>query len=236
MNPVVQTPLQAVDELFGIAEVKAGVEPAPAVGAAVVIGILQVNDVRGIGDDRTALPRHRAGWQAQTFGKGRGVFIETIAVAILEQLDATGGDMPGGHAVIGIAGHLGHIHAAVFVEVDAYRIDDIGLTGHQLGPEALGYLKRGQLILGRQSLGQRARRRPIRRIRVDETNHRNKQEEYSQRPGGFRLQSFFDHFEPRSHRGAGSPGCPQDLPCGYEASLIMDDMVGASFSLREFRE
>ena len=99
-------------------------------GAAVVIGVLQVNDVRGIGDDHAALPRHGAGRQAQTLGKRGGMFVEPVAVAILEQLDATGGNVPGGHAVIGIARHLGHIHAAVFVEVDTYRIDDIGLTGH----------------------------------------------------------------------------------------------------------
>ena len=65
VDPVIEAPLQAVEQLLDVVQVEAGVEGAATVGLAVAIGVFEVEEVRGDRDEQAAFPRHHRRREAQ---------------------------------------------------------------------------------------------------------------------------------------------------------------------------
>ena len=84
IDPVVQSPLQAIDELFRVAEIKPRVQGAHAVRFAVAVGVFEEKNVRRVRHQDAAVPRHGARRQPQPRGEERALLIEAIAVHIFQ--------------------------------------------------------------------------------------------------------------------------------------------------------
>src|SRR6266852_2130308 len=107
--PVVEAPLQAVNQLLNVVLAETGVERSLAIRFAVSVGVLQEQNVRGDACQHASPPRHDRGGKAQTLGKGGAVLIEAVAIPIFEKLNLAGMDIPRADAAIWIAGHLSYI-------------------------------------------------------------------------------------------------------------------------------
>src|SRR5262249_32828289 len=113
VNPVIKAPLQTVDELLDVRQVKAGGKGTLLVGLAVAVSVLAIDDVRRVGDNQATLPRHDASRKTQPRNKGGGPFVKAVAVAVFQELNATRDDLAGADALVGVADHLGDVEPAV---------------------------------------------------------------------------------------------------------------------------
>src|SRR5439155_3352738 len=103
VDPVVHRPLQAARQLLNVRQVEAAVERAYLVGLAGPLGVLAVNQVRGVGDEQAALVRHHRGGETQSVEVDGAGLVKAVAVLVFQELDAAGGDLAGGDAAVGVA-------------------------------------------------------------------------------------------------------------------------------------
>src|SRR5262249_20824998 len=89
VNGVVEGELEAVEQLLDVADVEATVEGLALSGLAFALGVCQINQLRGVGDEQATSPRRQAGRETQTVRPNRGRLIETIAVLVGQKLDSS---------------------------------------------------------------------------------------------------------------------------------------------------
>src|SRR6516225_1123410 len=87
VNPVIDPPLQAIDQLLNIGQGEASVKSALPVGCTGVFRVLEKKDFGSIRYQQAAPVRHHRGWKPQIIRIDRTVFEKTITVAILEQFN-----------------------------------------------------------------------------------------------------------------------------------------------------
>ena len=84
--------------------------------------------------------------------KTRARLVDAVAVAVLEQLDTSGGDVARADAAVGIAAHLGDEEPALLVEGHRHRIDDVRLGGDEVDFKIFGDAKSRLFLARRQRL------------------------------------------------------------------------------------
>ena len=156
INPVVEGERRTVDEMLGrsLLPIESGQHDPPNVRAAIAIGIFQVQDVRGAGDEHPAAPGQNAAGKVDAGGILVAAVEITIAIRILEQRDAAEGRFALRN-LIGIAAAFGDEHATLFIKSDGHGRDDEWLRGSQLDPQPGFNFERGQRLLRRKGTGDR---------------------------------------------------------------------------------
>ena len=104
------------------------------VGAAVSVGVLEVDDVGGGGDQQAALPGEHAGDLLQAVGEDAGPVRAAVPIAVFQQADAASGLLAGIRIVREIQ-HFSHEDASPGIEGHLDRVHHVRLGGKQLHPE-----------------------------------------------------------------------------------------------------
>jgi hypothetical protein len=112
VNPVVQAVQRRVHAVLRVRAREACEDLALEVRLAVAVRVLEIEDIRRVGDDNPALPPHEARGQTETVGKNRALVGASVPIAVLQQDDASGA----AH-VERIAVHFDDVRAAVFVHL-----------------------------------------------------------------------------------------------------------------------
>ena len=90
VDPVVEAITQAVEPVLGIALAEPGQDDGADVGAAVSVGISEVEDVGRGRDQDASPPGHHAGREREAVGEDRAPLEMAVTVPILQELHASG--------------------------------------------------------------------------------------------------------------------------------------------------
>ena len=93
--------------------------------------------MRGGGHDHAALPRHQTVGEQQLVGEDGTVFIEAVAVAVLQDADAALRRLARRRAV-GVVAHLDDPEPAVLVERHRHGTLEVGLGGDEFHAQPRG--------------------------------------------------------------------------------------------------
>jgi hypothetical protein len=85
VDPVVQAERRRVHAELRVALGEPGVEHLVDLGPAVAVGVLQVEHVRGGGDDQAVPPRQHAGREVQVLGEQDRPVVLPVAVRVLQE-------------------------------------------------------------------------------------------------------------------------------------------------------
>ena len=136
IDPVVEPPGQPVDVVLRVADREPGEQRLAAVGDVVAVGVLEKEDVGRRGHQHAATPGQDRGRMLKPGGEERHRFVVAVAVGVVEQLHPAERPRPlGTHRVVS---HLDHVHPAVGVEGNRYRVHDVRFTCSELEPQSLG--------------------------------------------------------------------------------------------------
>ena len=112
----------------------------------VAVGVFEVQNIGGNGDEYASLPRHHARGLQEVVDEQRGGFEAPVAVLVFEEADAAAGLLPF-VGVEGVVEHLANPQVAVFVEGNVDRVDHFGLGGNDLDAKPFDDLHRlGRLL------------------------------------------------------------------------------------------
>ena len=112
-------------------------------GHSVAILVFQIENVRRSSHEEPPLPTDQSRRPLQPRRKSGCLLIAPVSVEILQELDASQRFLPS----FGIATHLRHEEASMFIEGDRDRIYDLGLASHELDPEIAVHLKGFQRLV-----------------------------------------------------------------------------------------
>ena len=136
VDPVVHFIEGRIDAELWIDLRETGQDHFALVGPAVPIGVGEMENVGGTGDQDPPLPGQHAMGHVEPVDKHAAVLEPAVAVPVLEQLDP-------GEGLVGdrIVPHLDDEQAAAFVERHGDGIHDLGFGSRQFDPETRSQLK-----------------------------------------------------------------------------------------------
>ena len=130
---------------------EAGVEDFAAVGLAVAVGVLGVEDIRGAGDEYAVTPGHHAGGERQVVEEDGRFVVLAVALGGLQALDPAAGLAFAVHAER-IVAHLDDPELAIRSPGEGDGVFDKRLRGDQLDGETRPHLDRAKRRLRRLRL------------------------------------------------------------------------------------
>jgi hypothetical protein len=111
---------------------KTGQHDTPVVGLAVIVCVLEIQNIGSRGDQNATPPAHDARRQHQRVREHARSLELPVAVSILEQFDPAGW-----RNVQRITRHFHDEHPAILVDLHRDRALDVRLAGDELDPEAV---------------------------------------------------------------------------------------------------
>ena len=149
VQPAVEAPAEAVDQVLGVARLETGEPRLADIAAAVAIVVAGVEDVGHAGHEHAPLPAGQACNVFEPVEEERALLVAAVAIGILEDPHAAGLEpmsgtfarhaVPPGHLAVGrglalgerIIAHLRHPHPSAFVPVDEHGVHHQRLSCHQ---------------------------------------------------------------------------------------------------------
>jgi hypothetical protein len=153
VDPAVEAELESIDPVLLVPLDEAREEDLAAVGLAVAVAVLGVEDVGGAGDDDAIPPGNHAGRESQPVEEDGHPVIAAVAVGVLQDADQAS-RLPLTVDPEGIIAHLHDPEPAVGAPVERDRVPHQRLRGGQLHRETVPDPDRAERMLGRPEGGE----------------------------------------------------------------------------------
>ena len=143
----VRTPADRIDVLVGIASAEAAHEHSLFIGAAIAVGIAQIDEARAFADENAIGAELQAHRHFQTFGKAIGAVGAAVAIGVLQNEDEVVGFLAG--LELGVGGSADDPKAATFVpaHLDGAH-HPVGFAGEEINGKTVAQFEMGLLFLG----------------------------------------------------------------------------------------
>ena len=132
---------------MGIPSAEAAHEHRLFIGAAIAVGIAQIDEARAFADENAIGAELQAHGHFQAFGKAIGVVGAAVAIGVLQNEDEIVGFLAGLELRVG--GSADDPKAAAFVPAHLHRAyDAVGLAGEEINGKTFAQFEMGLLFLG----------------------------------------------------------------------------------------
>ena len=133
-EPVIVAVGEAARLRVGVSDAPAGHDDLTDVGLVVAVGVLEEDEVRGLGDDHAAVGEDEAGRDVELVGEDRELVGLAVAVGVFADLDGVVALLLVFHDAVRVVAGLGDPEAAAGVPGERDRLHDVRLGGeeHQL--------------------------------------------------------------------------------------------------------
>ena len=133
-EPVIVAVGEAARLRVGVSDAPAGHDDLTDVGLVVAVGVLEEDEVRGLGDDHAAVGEDEAGRDVELVGEDRELVGLAVAVGVFADLDGVVALLLVFHDAMRVVAGLGDPEAATGVPGERDRLHDVRLRGeeHQL--------------------------------------------------------------------------------------------------------
>lgn len=149
VDPVIEAVGGGVDGVLGVGEGEAGEDSLLDVGLSIPVGVLEVPEIGGIGDEDAFLPAHDSGGHDEFFGEEGGSVGFAVVIGVLEEPDFSGGIL----GVERVTGVLDDIDAAVLIDFHGDGVGEHGLAGEQIDAPGRIELDGFESVLGGERRG-----------------------------------------------------------------------------------